>query len=483
MNPHRDRCCGPDRREFLRSAASGFALLPFAELWLRAHAPAGSGIRGSDVRGSGIRGSGALVRHHAPRARSVIFLYMDGGPSQVDTFDHKPRLLRENGRPFAQKIEPTQFDNVGATLASPFAFHQYGESGQWVSDLFPYLARSADRLCVVRSLVSDFSEHTSANYFLHTGNGQQGRPSTGAWAAYGLGCDSDELPAFVVLNGGLIPPGGVDCFHSGFLPAATQGSMFRMRGEPLSNVTPRDTASAQRAELDLLAALDRTTLDRSGGADAIAAAIHNQELAFRMQAAVPGLFDLDGESAATRRRYGVDADYKHTATFARQCLVARRLVERGVRFVELLCPDTGHDRWDQHSNLQRGLLDNCRTVDQPIAALLEDLALRGLLDETLVVWTGEFGRTPFAQGKNGRDHNPFGFTGWLAGGGARPGTSYGQTDEHGYKVVQDPVTIHDLHATMLHLLGIDHEKLTYRFQGRDFRLTDVSGKVVRGLLA
>lgn len=464
-----------DRREFLRRSANGFAVLPFAHLLQRTLARPSA----ADVAGPG----GAICRHHAPRARSVIFLYMDGGPSQVDTFDPKPRLLRENGQPFAQRIEPTQFDNNGATLGSPWRFRQYGDSGQWISDLLPHLAQSADRLCVVRSMTSDFSEHTNANYFLHTGSGLQGRPSVGAWAAYGLGSDDQELPAFVVLNGGLIPPGGVDCFHSGFLPAESQASMFRMRGEPLANVTPReDRKGLQRQKLDLLAALDQLTLRDSGGADAIAAAIQNQELAFRMQTAVPGLFDLGGETAATRARYGIDADYEPTRTYAQQCLVARRLVERGVRFVELLCPDTGHDRWDQHNNLQKGLTDNCRAIDQPIAALLEDLAARGLLDETLVVFGGEFGRTPFAQGKNGRDHNPFGFTMWLAGGGVRPGVSHGQTDEHGYKVVADPVTIHDLHATILHLLGIDHEKFTFRFGGRDLRLTDVYGRVVGELL-
>lgn len=457
-----------DRREFLRRAAGGFAMLPFAELWARQRA----------------NDPGRLLRHHAPRARSVIFLYMDGGPSHVDLFDHKPRLSREDGQPFAQTIEPTQFGNNGATLGSPWRFRQHGHSGQWISELLPHLAQSADRLCVVRSTVSEFSEHTNANYFLHTGSGLQGRPSMGAWAAYGLGTECDELPAFVVLNGGLIPPGGIDCFHSGFLPAQAQGSLFRMRGEPLANVLPRErTPGEQREALDLLRALDRAALQASGGADAVAAAIHNQELAFRMQAAVPGLFDLDGESAAVRRRYGVDADYEPTRTYARQCLVARRLVERGVRFVELLCPDTGHDRWDQHNDLVRGLADNCRMIDQPTAALLEDLAARGLLDETLVVWGGEFGRTPFAQGRNGRDHCPFGFTTWLCGGGSRPGVSHGQTDEHGYKVVADPVTIHDLHATILHLLGIDHERFTFRFGGRDLRLTDVYGKVVAPLLA
>jgi hypothetical protein len=453
----------PTRRDLLRTAAHA-ALLPLAP-----RAP---------------RGDGALVRHHAPRARAVIFLYMDGGPSCQDLFDYKPRLVAEHGRPFAAPTEPTQFANQGATLGPVAAFRQHGDSGQWISDLLPHLATQADRLCVVRSMVAGFSEHTNANYFLHTGHGQQGRPSLGAWIGHGLGSDAADLPAFVVLNGGLIPPGGVDNFHSGFLPAHTQGSLFRLRGEAIANVAPRevDTGRQQR-KLALVAALDHHGQRRSGRDPAIDAAIANHELAFRMQAAVPDLVALRGESPRLATWYGLDHDYEPTRTFARQCLLARRLVERGVRFVELTCPRTGHDRWDQHENLAAGLADNCRAIDRPIAALLQDLAARGLLDETIVLWGGEFGRTPFAQGTTGRDHNPFGFTMWLAGGGFRPGTSFGATDELGYKAVEDPVTIHDLHATLLHQLGIDHERFTHRFGGRDLRLTDVHGKVVRQLLA
>jgi hypothetical protein len=478
MNPDLRACCGPgapfDRRDFLRRAWNGFGMLPVVHLLARAGAADGPH---GDPHG------GALVRHHAPRIRSVIFLYLDGGPSQVDTFDYKPLLQRDHGKPFPMAMEPTQFNENGNTLGSPWAFRQHGDSGQWVSELLPCLAAHADRLCVVRSMVFDFSEHTNANYFLHTGHGQQGRPSMGAWVAYGLGSENEELPAFVVLNGGLIPPGGIDNFHSGFLPAQAQASLLRMRGEPLANVTPRAAAIAQQRELLLLRRLDRATLDTTGGADPIAAAIQNQELAFRMQAAVPELFDLRGESAAMQRLYGLDSDYEPTRTYGRQCLLARRLVERGVRFVELTCPDTGHDRWDQHSKLRAGLGDNCRMIDQPAAALLTDLAARGLLDETLVVCGGEFGRTPFAQGKDGRDHNPFGFTTWMCGGGTRGGLAHGSTDDYGYKTVAGAVTIHDLHATILHLLGIDHERFTYRFGGRDLRLTDVYGTVQTALLA
>ena len=469
-----DRAPGCCRREFLRRAWNGFGLLPLAHL-----------LAQQDARATGGTGTGgALARHHAPRIRSVIFLYMDGGPSQVDTFDYKPQLQRDSGKPFALPMSPTQFNDNGNTLGSPWRFAQHGESGLWVSELLPHLAAQADRLCVVRSMVADFSEHTNANYFLHTGSGLQGRPSLGAWIAYGLGSENQQLPAFIVLNGGLVPPGGIDNFHSGFLPAYAQASLLRMRQDPLANAAPRELAPGrQRKKLELLAQLDQQTLAATHGADPIAAAIANQELAFRMQAAVPELFDLSGESAALQHLYGLDSDYRPTAVYGRQCLLARRLVERGVRFVELTCPDTGHDRWDQHSKLQQGLTDNCRMVDQPIAALLQDLAARGLLDETLVVWGGEFGRTPFAQGKDGRDHNPFGFTMWLCGGGTRGGMAWGQTDDYGYKSVESPVTVHDLHATILHLLGIDHEKFTYRFGGRDLRLTDVYGVVQTALLA
>jgi hypothetical protein len=455
----------PTRRAFLQRAWNGFAMLPLAHLALRTG------------------GGGALARHHAARARSVIFLYMDGGPSCQDLFDHKPRLVAENGKPFGMKMEPTQFNNNGNTLGPCATFRQRGESGQWISDLLPNLATGADRLCVVRSMTSDFSEHTNANYFLHTGHGLQGRPSVGAWIGYGLGCDADDLPAFVVLNGGLIPPGGIDCFHSGFLPAHSQGSVFQMRGDAVANIAPREAPERQRSMLDLARALDAGTQERFGADPAIDAAIQNHELAFRMQSAVPELVAIENEAPRLRALYGCDDEYEPTRTFARQCLLARRLVERGVRFVELTCPDTKHDRWDQHSKLAAGLRDNCRAVDRPVAALLADLDARGLLDETIVLFGGEFGRTPFAQGNSGRDHNPFGFTMWMAGGGFRAGTSHGATDEYGYKAVADPVSIHDLHATILWQLGIDHEKFTYRFGGRDLRLTDVYGKVQRPLLA
>ena len=464
------------RRDMLARCANGFGGLALTALM-------GDKAFGSVVT-SGTGGLPLRKPHFKPRARSVIFLYMDGGPSQVDTFDPKPLLTAQNGQPFKMKMEATQFNDNGLTLGSPWQFKQYGQSGIPVSSLFPYVGECVDDLAIVRSMTSDFSEHTNANYFLHTGSGLQGRPSMGAWAGYGLGSENAELPGFVVLNGGLIPPGGLDNFNSGFLPASYQGSIFKAGSNPLANVTPTEAKpEQQQAKLALMRKLDQGVVARLGKLDEIESAIANYELAYRMQSAVPELMDLRGESEATKKLYGVDSKNGPTATFAEQCLHARRLVERGVRFVELTCPSTGGDRWDQHNNLREGHEKNCLAVDQPIAGLLHDLKSRGLLDSTLVVWGGEFGRTPFAQGKNGRDHNPFGFTMWLAGGGVKGGTIYGATDDYGYKAVENKVTIHDLHATMLHLLGINHEKLTFRFSGRDIRLTDVYGEVMRDILA
>jgi hypothetical protein len=422
--------------------------------------------------------------HFQAKVKNVIYLYMDGGPSQVDTFDPKPRLAQENGKPFAMKIEPTQFNNIGKTLASPWKFKNYGESGTPVSDLFPHVAKHVDKLAVIRSMTSNFSEHTNANYFLHTGSGLQGRPSMGAWMGYGLGSDCQDLPGFVILNGGLIPPGGLDNFNSGFLPAAYQGSVFNMKSGLVANIRRLEkSAKSQESKLALLKELDQQVIERVGEHDALESAVANYELAYKMQRVVPELADLSGETQAMQSMYGLDAKTKGTASFGRQCLLARRMVERGVRFVELTCPSVGHDRWDQHQNLHRGHIDNATAVDQPISALLSDLDQRGLLDETLVVWSGEFGRTPFAQGNNGRDHNPFGFSLWMAGGGVKGGTVFGATDEFGYKAVENKLQIHDLHATMLHLLGMDHKRLTFRFSGRDMRLTDVHGEIIHEVLA
>jgi hypothetical protein len=492
MNTHCNRFVPRlmSRRDMLRSCAGGFGAVALtALLGDRAFAGGASSASASPpVPPSGpasLNPLAARPTHYPAKCKNIIFLYMDGGPSQVDTFDPKPLLTKENGQPFKMKMEPTQFANNGATLGSPWEFKPGGKCGTPVSDLFPYVRECMDDIAVVRSMTSAFSEHTNANYFLHTGSGLQGRPSMGAWLGYGLGSECQDLPGFVVLNGGLIPPGGLDNFNSGFLPAAYQGSIFKAAKQPVANITPgEEKADLQRRKLALMNRLDAGVVDRLGKQDPLESAISNYELAFKMQSAVPNLMDLSGESEATRQLYGLDAAYDKTRTFGMQCLIARRLIERGVRFVELTCPAiNGNDRWDQHANLRKGHAENSAAVDQPIAGLLRDLKSRGLLENTLVVWAGEFGRTPFAQGSNGRDHNPFGFSVWLAGGGVKGGTVYGMTDEYGYKAVDGKCQIHDLHATMLHLLGLDHKKVTYRWGGRDMRLTDVHGELITPILS
>lgn len=462
------------RREVLSRSAQGFGALALAALLNEGVVAAKDDLVARDPLG-------AKSPHDPPRAKNVIFLFMDGGPSQVDTFDPKPRLDREHGEKIKAKVLPTQFDDVGTVLKSPWKFRNYGESGIPVSDLFPHVGACADELAVVRSMTSEFSEHTNANYFLHSGSGLQGRPSMGAWFTYGLGTECRNLPGFVVLNSGMIPPGGLDCFNSGFLPATFQGSLFAGSDAPVADIRRAEPqAQLQQNKLGLLRKLDRRVVGRMGQFDALESAIENYELAFRMQTAVPELVDISGESKAVQQLYGIDD--RKTETYGRQCLIARRLVERGVRFVELLCQSLGHDRWDQHSNLEKGHEDNARAVDKPIAGLLRDLRSRGLLDETLVVWAGEFGRTPMAQGANGRDHNPYGFSIWLAGGGIKGGTIFGATDDYGYHAIENKQTIHDLHATMLHLLGVDHTRLTFRYSGRDIRLTDVFGEVMEEII-
>ena len=455
------------RRHMLARCGNGFGLAALA------------GLMQDRAFGAETNPLAPKATHHKATAKSVIFLFMDGGPSQMDTFDPKPRLDREHGQPIKTKVEPTQFNNVGAVLKSPWKFKQYGKSGTPVSELFPHVAECVDDRAIIRSMVANFSEHTSANYFMHTGNGQQGRPSMGAWVTYGLGSECQDLPGFVVLGSGLVPPGGMDCFSNGFLPATYQGSMFARGKTPVADLEPKESAKIQKNKLELMRKLDQITAAqaRDGGIDA---AIANYELAYRMQAAVPAMADFTKETKETLALYGIDSP--KTDIFGRQCLMARRMVERGVRFIELLCPNLGHDRWDQHANLKGGHTDNALAVDQPIAALMKDLKHRGMLDSTLIIWGGEFGRTPMAQGSDGRDHNPFGFTMWMAGGGVKGGTIHGATDEYGYHAVQDKVHVHDLHATMLHLLGLDHKKTTYRFGGRDMRLTDVHGELVTGIL-
>lgn len=457
-----------DRRQLLQRSAHGFG-------WLALNAMLAETTQGAKP-------------HFKPRAQNVILLFMDGGVSHVDTFDPKPLLKKENGRPFKMKIEATQFDANGQVLASPWDFKLRGRSGIPVSDLFPGIGSVADDLCVIRSMKVDFPEHAQATLMLHCGHPLQGRPSMGSWLSYGLSSDNQDLPAYAVVSGGMVPLGGVENFGSGFLPGTHQASTFDAfsGGEPIANIAPREQRDRQRGKLDFISAADRSYLHALGNAGpAVDAAIRNYETAFAMQAAVPALVDLRGESEATKKLYGVDSPDRLKAQYARQLLLARRMVERGVR-----CVEVGYVRgirnvapWDQHSDLVKQHSQNAAIVDQPIAALLRDLKSRGLLDTTLVIWAGEFGRTPFAQGSNGRDHNPQGFSIWLAGGGIKGGMTLGATDEYGYKAVEDIVTMPDLHATILHVLGLDHKRLTFEHGGRDYRLTDVSGEVVRAILA
>lgn len=475
------------RREMLGICKCGFGSLAMLGMF-GSLLPSCSGVEAGKNQLLDHLGAGPIPPGFVPRAKNIIFLYMDGGISQVDSFDPKPRLEKENGEDPAKKfkMDATQFGDTGKILKSPWQFNRYGESGMEISELFPHIGSCADDLALVRSMVSNFPEHTNANYFLHTGSGLQGRPSMGAWVNYGLGSENSNLPGYVVLDGGLIPPGGLDNFKNGFLPVAYQASLLRAGTEPLANIKPLDSiAGIQEEKLAFLKKRDAHLLQSLEGNDAIEAAISNYELAYKMQSSIPELTEFKEESEATKKLYGLDSPDPNTRNYAAQCLLARRLVERGVRFIELTCPDIGGnaDRWDQHSNLKDGHERNAHAVDQPIAGLLKDLKMRGLLDETLVVFSGEFGRTPFAQGTDGRDHNPSAFSMWMAGAGIKGGTIYGTTDDYGYRVIDKPVTIHDLHATMLHLLGIDHKQLTFRFGGRDFRLTDVHGNIVKDILA
>ena len=466
------------RRALLEGTASGFGALAASALF-------GVNARAAARQDPNESRSRTARTHFAPRAKNVIFLYMDGGPAQMDTFDPKPELERWDGKPLPVKAPPTQFDDVGTVLPSPWRFRPGGESALLISDLFPKIREQADKLCIIRSMVSKFPEHTAANYLLHTGHNPAGRPSMGAWCSYGLGSEAEDLPGYVVVDGGLVPPGGIECYGSGFLNPMFQGSVFRATGAPVAHASGAHTGTPRAdRRRRLLDRLDDTERERDAS---IEAAIRGYELAYQMQTAVPELADLSNETRATRDLYGTDDEFQSTATFGRQCLLARRLIERGVRFVQIpMVKVPGCDRWDQHQRLKSDHESNARAVDGPVAALLADLESRGLLDTTLVVFAAEFGRTPMAQGSGenrGRDHNPHGFSIWLAGGGVRGGMAYGSTDEFGLFAVDRPVEIHDLHATILHLLGLDHTRLTVRFDGRDMRLTDVHGHVLDGIIA
>ncbi len=471
------------RREMLRNTSSGFGFLALSALMAdRAY--------GGLVQDPSAVGPLAVKDpHFAPKVKNVIFCYMSGGLSHIDSFDPKPRLAAEAGEPMPFRTERTMFNEDGDILPSPWEFTNHGQSGIPVSALFPHIGGVADELTVIRSMTAPFMEHAQANFYFHAGMPFNGFPSMGAWVTYGLGTENQNLPGFVVLGSGGIPLGGVNVYGNGFLPAVHQGSLiYPENAEPLNNVRPRETDAEQRSRLELIADLDDAFVDRVGGDRQVEAAIDNYEIAYRMQTAVPELVDLSGETAATKKMYGMESPNPSTVAYGRQCLVARRLVERGVRFVELTMVGTdgmgqAANPWDQHTKLIEGHTANALTVDQPVAGLVKDLKSRGLFDETLVIFSGEFGRTPFVQGTNGRDHNPYGFSLWMAGGGLKRGFIYGQTDEYGYRVVENAHTVRDLHATVLTLLGLDYRNLTYRFGGRDFRLADVDGHPIRGILA
>ncbi len=451
------------RRTLLRGASSGFGYLAFAGMSTWAAEKSGGPLA-------------PRTTHLPARAKRVIFLCMEGGPSHVDTFDHKPKLASDDGQAVGRGRA------AGAKLlGSPWKFRQYGESGVWVSDLFPEVGRHADKLCVVNSMHTDIPAHPQAFVQMHTGIFQFPRPSLGAWTLYGLGTENDNLPGFVTL----CPPvnnGGPANYGSAFLPAIYQGTRVGYNNMPVANAVvsnlrnPKQSVSAQRAQLDFVQELNHQALERDQVNPAVEGVIESYELAFRMQGELPKVMDLKGESEATKQLYGIDES--ETDDFGRQCLLARRFVEAGVRFVEVC-----HGGWDQHRNLKEDHAKHALAVDKPIAGLLSDLKTRGLLDDTLVIWGGEFGRTPYGQFGNGRDHNNKGYSIWMAGGGVKGGLTYGRTDDYGAEAVENPVHVHDWHATILHLLGLDHERLTFRYAGRDIRLTDVKGKVVKGILA
>jgi hypothetical protein len=418
--------------------------------------------------------------HHAPCAKRCLFLYMPGGPSHIDLFDPKPRVAAMNGQPLPFEKPRLERVKTGNLLASPWKFKKHGECGAEISELLPMLATHADDLCVIRSMVADNINHTGAALQMNTGEQAFSRPSLGSWLVYGLGTENQNLPAFVVVSPAAVFQ-GAQLWSSSFLPSAYQGTLIRNLRHPIANLSdPSGDASAQRAKLDAIGQLNRIhKRDRviDGQLDARIASF---ELAFRMQRDAPEAFDIERESAATRSLYGVGEPT--TDLFGRQCLLARRLLERGVRYIQLF-DAPANNAWDHHSGIRENLPKRCAAVDRPITALLRDLKARGLLEDTLVLWGGEFGRTPTAEGTNGREHHPFGFTMWMAGGGVRPGHVHGATDEFGWHAVQDKVHVHDLHATILHIMGFDHERLTYRHGGRDYRLTDVHGHVVRQILA
>ncbi|MDX1951314.1 MAG: DUF1501 domain-containing protein [Verrucomicrobiota bacterium] len=459
------------RREMLKKCSSGFGYLALATLAMENAAPLSMANPLAPKPG-----------HFPGRAKRVIFLFMHGGPSQVDTFDYKPLLARDQEKTLPESMRKGVADPSARLLPSPFEFKKQGHSGIEISEIFPEIGKCADDLCVIRSMHTNGQDHGQAVLKLHTGSETQVRPSVGAWITYGLGSENQNLPGFVTISPSPLT-GGPQNYGSAFLPAVYQGTAIGRSGTSLTQAQIRHIQAnlppdLQRQQLDFVQSLNRLQLEQARTNAALEGVIESYELAFRMQTEAPELTDLSRESQATRDLYGVDQ--APTDDFARQCLLARRFAEKGVRFIQV-----SHSfKWDQHANLRREHERNAREVDKPIAGLLQDLKARDLLKDTLVIWGGEFGRTPTAQGsRDGRDHNPHGFTIWLAGGGVKPGMVHGSTDEYGYQAVENKVHTHDLHATILHLLGINHEKLTYRYAGRDYRLTDIHGNIVKAILA
>ena len=474
MNPH-----FLNRREWLQRAGGGLGGLALAALLERADAASSNPL-------------GPKPPHFPARAKSVIWIFTNGGPSQVDTWDHKPELAKRDGQALAGFDAKTGFfpDAVGPLMKSPFAFAQHGQSGTWTSSLFPKLSEHVDKMAFIHSCWTQSNNHSPALFMMNTGVTRMGFPCVGSWVTYGLGAMADSLPAFVVMSDPLnrgLPKGNALNWGAGFLPSIYQGTWLKPQGEPIDNLRRLAplTDERQRAQLDLLARLNRAQLADSAAENELAARIESFELAYRMQTAAPEAFDIRSEPEHVKKLYGLDQ--KHCEHFATQCLTARRMVERGVRFVQIYSGGMDNQMsWDCHADLEGNHGGFARETDQPVAGLLADLEQRGLLKDTLVIWGGEFGRLPISQkgGKPGRDHNPHAFTVWLAGGGVKGGTHYGETDDIGHKAVVDKVGVRDFHATLLALLGLDHEKLTFKFQGLDQRLSTVEqARVVREIFA
>ena len=482
--------CDCSRRRFLSHLGAGFGTLAFEALL---HQQAGASTAASQPVIDPLRPYSPRAPHFSPRAKSVIFIFLVGGPSQVDTFDYKPELQRLSGQPLpaslAHAIERTKFANVThgcepKLFGSPYAWGQYGQSGMWISELFPQIAQHVDKLCFIHSMQADSNNHAPASYQFHTGDVQVGKASLGSWTTYGLGSANQDLPGYVVLfDAG--PLGGAANYSNAFLPAAFQPTRLRDKGTPvLDLLPPPEFADGQRASLDLVRELNLRHGKSHEGFTELEARLASYELAYRMQSSALEVGNLEQETISTKRNYGLEHKEERTRSFGRKCLLARRLVERGVRFVQIYdMPDK--DGWDAHGKLTENHTPRARTVDGPIAALLDDLQQRGLLDETLVIFGSEFGRTPLMQGDNGRNHNAAGFTIWLAGGGVRSGQRIGATDEVGYLAIERPTPFRDLHATILAALGLNHEELSFHTNGRQERLTGVAGraKIIPGVLA